>query len=526
MKKQLLLLLFTTFMATGPIAQPCFVSGITFTSQAQIDSFAINFPNCDSIDGPLIINGTDITNLSGLTQIVDLGHNLYIGTENGGNPNLTSISGLNNVKRIQYGLYVYNNPVLEDLTGLDSIFSLNGSCRIVNNANLISFQGLNNIQAIKEFFYLYDNPRIKNMSGLDNLRWVKIAFHVVNNDSLESFVGLTNFLQIDGGFYIANNERLNTTDGLDKLYYIRQSIYIENNPSLQRISSMNELEELQSSLKITGNNTLDSITGFNKLLKIPEGFVKIEDCPDLVSIQGFKKLREVGSLYLNRNSKLATLEGLESLYYINGTLELNNDGIQGDSALASLQGLENLRRVSNLYIKNQPILNDLTALYNLQKVMTDLDIRNNLELATLEGLDNINASSLDELSIANNPQLNRCSIKSICEYLSLSAGYSYINSNEDGCNSEEEIENKCFFVGDNFENESNITLYPIPADTYIKHKQLHNKIVEYTIMDYYGKVVGTGKSNGKINLEYLSPGTYLLILHDSKELLRSKVIIH
>ena len=48
----------------------CLPEGITFTTQAQIDSFAVNYPGCTEIDGDVIIGRsnptTDISNLNGL----------------------------------------------------------------------------------------------------------------------------------------------------------------------------------------------------------------------------------------------------------------------------------------------------------------------------------------------------------------------------------------------------------------------------------------------------------------------------
>ena len=45
-------------------AQGCLPEGITFTTQEQIDSFAINYPGCTEIEGFVDINGNNITNLN------------------------------------------------------------------------------------------------------------------------------------------------------------------------------------------------------------------------------------------------------------------------------------------------------------------------------------------------------------------------------------------------------------------------------------------------------------------------------
>ena len=58
------------------ISQPCLPEGITFTTQAQIDSFQINHPGCTEIEGNVEIKGDNITNLSGLNVLRNIGTKL------------------------------------------------------------------------------------------------------------------------------------------------------------------------------------------------------------------------------------------------------------------------------------------------------------------------------------------------------------------------------------------------------------------------------------------------------------------
>lgn len=57
-------------------SQSCLPEGITFTTQAQIDSFQINYPGCTEIEGFVQVMGDKISNfdsLIGLTSIGGLG---------------------------------------------------------------------------------------------------------------------------------------------------------------------------------------------------------------------------------------------------------------------------------------------------------------------------------------------------------------------------------------------------------------------------------------------------------------------
>jgi len=74
MKK--LSLLFALLIPAFLTSQPCLPEGITFTTQAQIDSFQINYPNCTEIEGNIDIGdweGTDIDNLNALSVLTSIG---------------------------------------------------------------------------------------------------------------------------------------------------------------------------------------------------------------------------------------------------------------------------------------------------------------------------------------------------------------------------------------------------------------------------------------------------------------------
>ncbi|MBK6273625.1 MAG: hypothetical protein IPF58_02550 [Saprospirales bacterium] len=54
-------------------ASNCIPSGtaVTLTRQSEVDSFPINYPGCDVIEGGLTISGNDIVNLNGLIELKD-----------------------------------------------------------------------------------------------------------------------------------------------------------------------------------------------------------------------------------------------------------------------------------------------------------------------------------------------------------------------------------------------------------------------------------------------------------------------
>jgi len=68
-----LLTIHCSLFTAHSFSQPCLPSGITFSTQEQIDNFQTNYPNCTEIEGDVIIEGNDITNLDGLSVLTAIG---------------------------------------------------------------------------------------------------------------------------------------------------------------------------------------------------------------------------------------------------------------------------------------------------------------------------------------------------------------------------------------------------------------------------------------------------------------------
>lgn len=78
----LLLALLVASGATAQNIQPCSTclpEGIGFGTQAQIDNFQTNYPNCTVILGNVTIYGNDIANLNGLSILTSIGGIFQIG---------------------------------------------------------------------------------------------------------------------------------------------------------------------------------------------------------------------------------------------------------------------------------------------------------------------------------------------------------------------------------------------------------------------------------------------------------------
>ena len=140
------IILVALLLVNGAMAQSCLPNGIIFTRQSQIDSFQINYPNCTQIEGNVEIEGSDITNLNGLSTITSIGGgNLYILSNN----SLTSLTGLNNIIAGSItSLTIYFNSSLSACAVqsiCDYLVSPNGFVGIMGNA-----PGCNNEQEVRD----------------------------------------------------------------------------------------------------------------------------------------------------------------------------------------------------------------------------------------------------------------------------------------------------------------------------------------------------------------------------------------
>ena len=144
MKNLALILLVLLFLCRiEASSQSCLPEGITFTTQLQIDSFPILYPNCTEIEGWVKIQGSDITNLQGVSVVTTMGTYLTIWY----NENLTNLSGLDNLTSVGINFTIVGNSSLSDITSLGNLVYVGAALDIIDNPQLIGLSGIENIEA-------------------------------------------------------------------------------------------------------------------------------------------------------------------------------------------------------------------------------------------------------------------------------------------------------------------------------------------------------------------------------------------
>lgn len=144
------------------------MGSFTLNSQAEVDDFIIQFPNCTELPNALRIEGADIVNLTGLSNLTILKSGLLMLN----NSQLNNLVGLENVERIEGGISMLHSDLLTSLDGLNKLTYIGGQLQVESNLNLQDFSGLESLDTIAGQLFIYNNPAISDLSALENLRYI------------------------------------------------------------------------------------------------------------------------------------------------------------------------------------------------------------------------------------------------------------------------------------------------------------------------------------------------------------------
>jgi hypothetical protein len=221
---------------TGDPCDLCLPDGIEFTSQIQIDSFPINYPNCSEIGGSVSIHGNDITNLLSLSSLTRIDGVLSIAWYSGqSNPLLETLNGLDNLTYIG-GLHIVGAGALNDITSLMNITTIGGDLEISGTYVLSSLEGLNNVTTISGNIRLFYNP-LENINGIENIDAGSIVdLEITNNYYLDecNVHSICNYLAAPNGTV----EISNNAPGCNTLHEVEEACgitYLEETNILENI---------------------------------------------------------------------------------------------------------------------------------------------------------------------------------------------------------------------------------------------------------------------------------------------------
>ena len=416
----------------------CPTSYTIFTTQAQIDNFATNFPGCTNITLGLQINGSGITNLNGLTQ-------------------LTAISDL-----------WVRNASISNLNGLHNLTSL-PSIRLENLPNLNTITHLSNITDLHTLQTITCNS-LPNLIGLNPTITSMRRVNVKNCATLTSIAALSNLstaqVDISPNFNFENLPQLTNLQGLNNLTSIPGELHLLNLP----ITNLNELSNLTSALHIiiaqcnltnlSGLNSLTHLTfdGWNKGLTVSNmpnfnsfepvnsnlvdcGGIRMFACPSLASPETWPNLMNLECVFSQDMPGLVDLGTYPNITHLDYLYTWqNHNNLQNVDGLSTVTGIDLIQ-----FSATTPGAVNLSGLSNVTHCNRLVWTSRNED--NMDFLENIIPGQLTEgfqIAYSNNLQGNDCDIPSVCyRLLNPNGSSTIVENNSTGCNSVSELYNIC-----------------------------------------------------------------------------------
>lgn len=248
---------------------------LILSTQDDVNNFAINHPNCTELDANIFIwefNAGEITDLSPLSQLTRI--NGYIIIRD--NEALTSLNGLHNLEQLTGKLEVYDNPALENiiLNELDTI----GEIDIYQSAGLTTIE-MNKLEIVDGHMSIISSPNVESFTSFSNLKRVEGSLTLQSFNVLTSYEGFENLNHIDNQLYLGNNSSITDLTGFSGLDYIR-NFQLINHAALISLDGFSSTVFIDA-VRIKGNPLLTNcvIDPVCEALKLgnSDGFFGISD---------------------------------------------------------------------------------------------------------------------------------------------------------------------------------------------------------------------------------------------------------
>jgi hypothetical protein len=387
------------------------------------------------------------------------------------------------------------------------------------------FSGIQSVNAqsscLPEGISFYNQTQIDNFPSMYPGCAVIEGYVNIDTRNASNVDSLIQITLIQGDLQMSENNITDLT-GFANLTGIYGNAWFSEN-SFSSFHGMDSLGFIGGTLGVSESHGLDSLDGLQNLTLIG-GDLDLEDNLNLVNIDALSGLDSLGgSLLLEDLPRLQHLDALLGRETIYGALV-----VDGLDSLLNLNGLLSIQHVeSTLKIRKNVLLPTLEGLANIQSINGELILAQNDALTSLTGIDSISPTSITDLTLLNNENLNSCSLGNICSYLTNNIGPATIELNAEGCNTENEITDACAPVGINdMAAEATIEIYPNPSAGELTIQWLGSKETHDVILiDSWGResMRFNNVANGSVLDLDVAPGFYTLALKTAHEFSTQKL---
>ena len=314
-------------------------------------------------------------------------------------------------------------------------------------ADIVDLSPLSQIVSVGGFLRINGNDMLTNLTGLEGIISIGEDIAIYNNNNLTDLNGLVNITSVEHDIAIYNNAVLSDLMGLDNVEYTTiDNLYINDNPQLATCNIESICDYLENGGTVTINN---NAPGCNSQAQIEAACTPVVICPDYFSPttqqqiddfpSNYPNCTAVGHLDLHFPGNITNLDSLIQLTSVTDYVEI---GFFEPNNIADISGLQNITSIGSYLQITGTQLTDLSGFQNLTSVGDYVTIAVNPNLTTLSGLENLDAATLENMSIGSNDNLSICNLTNICTHLT-DGGTVDFSSNALGCDTQAQVETTC-----------------------------------------------------------------------------------
>lgn len=234
--------------------------------------------------GSVSITDGSMTRLPDLACVTTIGGNLEIGAvydsgttsdpnpQDRGNPNLTSLAGLEAVQTVGGSVAIEGNDALTSVAGLAGLTSIGGDFLIGHNDALATIDGMWRLQRIGGRFEVYEQRGPITIEGFNSLTEIGGSLCLgdpcfapyASGTGLTSVGGLRYLRVIDDDLVLVNNRVLTDVTPLAGLTLVGGDVTIRSNPCLTDEAGralVDDIDVVGGGVTVNGNTGCSASTG-------------------------------------------------------------------------------------------------------------------------------------------------------------------------------------------------------------------------------------------------------------------------
>lgn len=365
--------------------------------------------------------------------------------------------------------------------------------------NITNLRGLSGLVALGDYLEIHDNEALRDLTGLEGIATIAGGLNIFGNPKLEKLSGLEGLRSVSSSLRIALNHELRNIEALAGLEYIAEDLTIADNLILPNLHGLESLDTVGGYLLVITSKRLANLSGLNGLRGIGKGLL-VEDNAELRDLRGLDQVKSIGgNCIIVNNGELRTLDGLQALSKVGGKLQ----------------------------IALNPFLEDVTALRKLKQINGLLQIYANVGLKSLSGLENIDPEGIEDLAILSCDILTTCHVRSICDYLGISANQAAVSMNGNGCNFRAQILERCSRGGPSGRppQRKDPIFYPNPTSGSVTVKAVGLEDAVFQVSSTLGRVLIRDELKmNQFDLSALAAGVYFVTIQTEELKLVQKIV--